>query len=161
MNTSQITVHCLSLPYLYLYHLYRKRLPALWGWGYRRVHQMHLRPDSFPPVVLIAKADIKYEQSHSNRNIVYSCKYHIVSVHYRRKYSYVRLKELMQSIAAENHLSSRWKSFQRCTSAFGVGAEFTKLSRANVEDTNHLTTKLPTLWTNSYFCSTVGGGLRS
>ena len=45
---------------------------------------------------------------HSNRNIVYSCKYHIVFCpKYRRKVLVngvdVRLKELIQSIAAENH----------------------------------------------------------
>ena len=45
---------------------------------------------------------------HSNRNIVYSCEYHIVFCpKYRRKVLVngvdVRLKELIQSIAAENH----------------------------------------------------------
>lgn len=45
---------------------------------------------------------------HSNRNIVYSCKYHIVFCpKYRRKVLVngvdVRLKELIQSIAAESH----------------------------------------------------------
>ena len=79
----------------------------------------------------------------SNNNIVYSCKYHVVwCPKYRRKVLIddveARLKELVEQICREN--------------------QFDLLEMEVMPDQfKHLTTKLPTLWTNSYFVSTVGG----
>lgn len=68
----------------------------------------------------------------SNNNVVYSCKYHVVwCPKYRRKVLVngvdVRPKSLIEEVCHEYRIVP-W-----------------------------LTTRLPTLWTNSYFVSTVGG----
>ena len=63
----------------------------------------------------------------NNRNVVYSCKYHVVwCPKYRRK---VLIGEIEKGI-----------------SSHALRAEFPSLK-----------SRLPTLWTNSYFVSTVGG----
>ena len=84
---------------------------------------------------------------HSNRNIVYSCKYHIVFCpKYRRKVLVngvdVRLKELIQSIAAENHfeviemeiMPDHVHLLLEVDPQFGIH-KAVKTSRQNVEDT--------------------------
>lgn len=68
----------------------------------------------------------------SNNNIVYSCKYHVVwCPKYRRKVLVgeveTRLRELIVKTCLE------------------------------LKEFHSLKTRLPTLWTNSYFVSTVGG----
>ena len=114
---------------------------------------------------------------HSNRNIVYSCEYHIVFCpKYRRKVLVngvnVRLKELIQSIAAENHfeviemeiMPDHVHLLLEVDPQFGIHKAVKtikgKTSRILRQEFHWLTTKLPTLWTNSYFCSTVGGAPR-
>ncbi|MBC8015110.1 MAG: IS200/IS605 family transposase [Sporomusaceae bacterium] len=115
--------------------------------------------------------DIKYK---SKNNIVYSCKYHVVwCPKYRRKVLTgkieVRLKELIQEICLELqcdlielelmpdhvHLSVD------VDPQFGIHKLIKNLkgksSRILRKEFPVLTTKLPTLWTNSYFVSTVGG----
>ncbi len=113
----------------------------------------------------------KYNNSN---NIVYSCKYHVVwTPKYRRKVLKdgvdTRLKQLLKQIAeqiqveiiemevVEDHvhllievdpqfgLHKAVKRFKGTTSRY-LRLEFP-----------HLKQKLPTLWTNSYFVSTVGG----
>jgi len=110
----------------------------------------------------------------SNRNVVYSCKYYIVwTPKYRRPVLVdgvnTRLKELLEQIAKEiqvdilemeimpDHvhllvevdpqlgIHKAVKRFKGATSRY-LRLEFP-----------HLKSRLPTLWTNSYFVSTVGG----
>lgn len=110
----------------------------------------------------------------SNSNIVYSCKYHVVwCPKYRRKVLVgdveIRLKELIHQIADElkveiiemetdqNHIHILCEVDPQ----FGI-AEFVKkakgrTSRVLRDEFPHLRKRLPTLWTNSYFVSTVGG----
>lgn len=109
----------------------------------------------------------------SNNNVVYSCKYHVVwCSKYRRKVLTngvdQRLKELLLEyaenlsvdilemkimpdyvqilveVAPQFGIHKAVKSLKSCTS---------KILR---EEFIHLRTKMPTLWTNSYFVSTVG-----
>lgn len=110
----------------------------------------------------------------SNNNVVYSCKYHIVwTPKYRRKVLVngvdTRLSELLKQIAEEikvdiiemevmpDHvhllievdpqfgLHKAVKRFKGATSRY-LRLEFPELK-----------SRLPSLWTNSYFVSTVGG----
>lgn len=114
--------------------------------------------------------DMKYK---TNNNIVYSCKYHVVwCPKYRRKVLVgkieARLKELIQEMCIE--LQSELIEFEimpdhvhlllEVDPQFGVHKVIKtikgKTSRILRKEFKELTTKLPTLWTNSYFISTVG-----
>ncbi len=117
------------------------------------------------------KDTVKYK---SNRNVVYSCKYHIVwCPKYRRKVLVgdveKRLKEIIQEVANEVNAEIIEMETDKdhihilceVDPQFGVN-RFIKLAkgrsaRALREEFPHLKTKLPTLWTNSYFISTIGG----
>ena len=110
----------------------------------------------------------------SNNNIVYSCKYHIVwCPKYRRKVLVgeveTRLKELVIEIVNELRVEIIEMETDKdhihilceVDPQFGV-AEFVKkvkgrTSRILRDEFPHLRKRLPTLWTNSYFVSTVGG----
>ena len=110
----------------------------------------------------------------SNRNIVYSCKYHIVwCPKYRRKVLVgevkKRLKEIIQEVAKECDVEIIEMETDKdhihilceVDPQFGVN-KFVKLvkgrsSRILRDEFPHLKSKLPTLWSNSYFVSTVGG----
>ena len=111
---------------------------------------------------------------HSNHNIVYSCKYHIVFCpKYRRKVLVngvdVRLKELIHSIADENNfdviemeiMPDHVHLLMEVDPQFGihraVKAIKGKTSRVLRSEFASLRSRLPSLWTNSYFVSTVGG----
>ena len=115
--------------------------------------------------------NIKYK---SNNNIVYSCKYHVVwCPKYRRKVLTgkieVRLKELIQKTCLE--LQSELIELEimpdhvhllvEVDPQFGVHKVIKaikgKTSRILRKEFPILTSKIPTLWTNSYFISTVGG----
>ncbi|KJS48789.1 IS200/IS605 family transposase [Desulfosporosinus sp. BICA1-9] len=115
--------------------------------------------------------EVKYK---SNNNIVYSCKYHVVwCPKYRRKVLVgqieVCLKELIREICEE--LQSELIELEimpdhvhlqiEVDPQFGVHKVIKaikgKTSRILRKEFKELTTKLPTLWTNSYFISTVGG----
>ena len=115
--------------------------------------------------------DINYN---SNNNIVYSCKYHVVwCPKYRRKVLIgqieVRLKELIKEICED--LQSELIELEimpdhvhlliEVDPQFGVHKVIKtikgKTSRLLRKEFKELTTKLPTLWTNSYFISTDGG----
>lgn len=115
--------------------------------------------------------DIKYK---SNNNIVYSCKYHIIwCPKYRRKILVglveERLKEIIRQVALELNVHIIEMETDRdhihiladIDPQFGV-MKFVKKckgrsSRVLREEFVFLKTKLPTLWTNSCFISTVGG----
>ena len=115
--------------------------------------------------------DIKYK---SNNNIVYSCKYHVVwCPKYRRKVLTgkieARLKELIQETCLELQcelielelMPDHVHLLVEVNPQFGIHTLVKNLkgksSRILRKEFPVLTTKLPTLWTNSYFVSTVGG----
>lgn len=111
---------------------------------------------------------------HSNHNIVYSCKYHIVFCpKYRRKVLVngvdVRLKELIHSIADENNfdviemeiMPDHVHLLIEVDPQFGVHKAVKQIkgysSKVLRTEFPWLKSRLPSLWTNSYFVSTVGG----
>ena len=110
----------------------------------------------------------------SNNNIVYSCKYHVVwCPKYRRKVLVdgvdSRLKELIIQICQEIQVDiiemeimpDHLHLLIEVDPQFGIHKAIKlikgKTSRILRQEFPYLTTKLPTLWTNSYFVSTVGG----
>lgn len=110
----------------------------------------------------------------SNNNIVYSCKYHIVwCPKYRRKVLIgnveTRLKELLIETCADIEVDiikielmpDHVHMIIEVDPQFGVHKAIKRMkgrtSKMLRQEFPHLKTKLPTLWTNSYFVSTVGG----
>ena len=110
----------------------------------------------------------------SNKNVVYSCKYHVVwCPKYRRKVIVgaveKRLKELIQEVASQLNVEiiemetmpDHIHLLIEVDPQFGVHRAVKRIkghsSRVLRNEFKHLTTKLPTLWTNSYFVFTVGG----
>ena len=110
----------------------------------------------------------------SNRNIVYSCKYHVIWCSKFRRDVLVepvclRLEELIRSIAAEkraevieleimpDHVHLLIEDDPR----YGVHRLVKQIkgttSRILRQEFAPLKSRIPTLWTNSYFVSTVGG----
>lgn len=113
-------------------------------------------------------------QYKSNNNIVYSCKYHVVwCPKYRRKVLVgdveIRLKELIVQICKEIHVEllemevmpDHLHLLMEVDPQYGVhkAVKTIKGRTSNIlrKEFKELTTKLPCLWTNSYFVSTVGG----
>jgi putative transposase len=113
-------------------------------------------------------------QYKSNNNIIYSCKYHIIwCPKYRRKVLVnnveKRLKQLVYATA--NDLSVEIIEVETDQDHIHILAEvdpqygvnkFVRIlkgrtSRILRDEFPHLKKRLPTLWTNSYFVSTVGG----
>lgn len=120
---------------------------------------------------IIPNMETKYK---SNNNIVYSCKYHVVwCPKYRRKVLIRdverRLKELIIQICAERQIEIIEMEIMpdhvhllcEVDPQYGIHKAIREIkgttSRILRQEFKHLTTKLPTLWTNSYFVSTVGG----
>ena len=110
----------------------------------------------------------------SNHNMIYSCKYHIVwCPKYRRKVLIngvdTRLKELIHEIAKELQLEIIEMEVMpdyvhillEVDPQFGIHRAVKALkgrtSRILRQEYPWLRSRIPTLWTNSYFCSTVGG----
>ena len=110
----------------------------------------------------------------SNRHVSYSCKYHVVFCpKYRRKVLVdgvdIRLKEIISQVATE--LSCEVMELEvmpdhvhilcEVDPQFGVHKFVRRVkgrsSRLLRQEFSQLKSKLPTLWTNSYFVSTVGG----
>ena len=109
----------------------------------------------------------------SNRNVVYSCKYHVVwCPKYRRKVLVngvdIRLKELITQICQEIQVEIIEMEIMpdhvhlliEVDPQFGIHKAIKlikgRTSRILRTEFPYLRTKLPTLWTNSYFVSTVG-----
>lgn len=110
----------------------------------------------------------------SNRNVYYSCKYHVVwCPKYRRK---VLVEEIAERLAhiirqgCQEHeaevlsleiMSDHVHLMVECDPQFGIHRLVRLLkgrsSRLLRQEFPVLRRKLPTLWTNSYFVSTVGG----
>ena len=110
----------------------------------------------------------------SNNNVVYSCKYHIVwCPKYRRKVLLngvdTRLNELIIQVCQEIQVEiiemeiipDHVHLLLEVDPQFGVHKAVKQIkgltSRILRQEFSWLTTRLPTLWTNSYFVSTVGG----
>ncbi len=110
----------------------------------------------------------------SINNVVYSCKYHVVwCPKYRRKVLIgeieSRLKELILEAALEIQadiiemeiMPDHVHLLMEVDPQFGIHKAIKnikgKTSYHLRKEFKSLTTKLPTLWTNSYFVSTVGG----
>ena len=110
----------------------------------------------------------------ANNNVVYSCKYHIVwCPKYRRKVLLngvdTRLKELIIQVCQEIQVEiiemvimpDHVHLLLEVDPQFGVHKAVKTIkgrtSRILRQEFPRLKTKLPTLWTNSYFVSTVGG----
>ena len=110
----------------------------------------------------------------SNHNIVYSCKYHIVFCpKYRRKVLVngvdIRLKEMVKSICKEIQVDvieieimpDHVHLLLEVDPQFGIHKAVKTIkgttSRVLRQEFPWLRSRIPTLWTNSYFCSTVGG----
>ena len=110
----------------------------------------------------------------SNRNVVYSCKYHVVwCPKYRRKVLTgeieARLKELILETAASINaeiiemevMPDHVHLLMEVDPQYGINRAVRHIkgvsSHALRTEFPALKSRLPTLWTNSYFVSTVGG----
>ena len=110
----------------------------------------------------------------SNNNVVYSCKYHVVFCpKYRRpvlKHGVdVRLKELILETCAKLNVEiiemeimpDHVHMLIEVDPQFGVHKAVKRIkgysSRILRSEFSWLKSRIPTLWTNSYFVSTVGG----
>ena len=110
----------------------------------------------------------------SNKNVIYSCKYHVVwCPKYRRAVLVngvdVRLKEIIQSVCTESDaeilelavMPEHVHLLVEVEPQYGihrlVRAIKGRSSRLLRQEYPWLKSRLPTLWTNAYFVSTVGG----
>lgn len=110
----------------------------------------------------------------SNKNIVYSCKYHVIwCPKYRRRVLKdgvdTRLKEILLSIAKEimveilemEIMPDHLHMLIEIDPQFGLHKAVKRFKGASSRylrlEFPHLKSRLPTLWTNSYFVATVGG----
>ena len=110
----------------------------------------------------------------SNRNIVYDCHYHVIFCpKYRRPVLTPEVSKRFKQIADELAKELRFEIEQMelmpdhvhilisCDPQFGIHKVVKRLkgrsSKYLREEFSDLRTKIPTLWTNSYFVATVGG----
>ena len=110
----------------------------------------------------------------SNNNIVYSCKYHVVwCSKYRRKVLVdeveSRLKELIRQVVDERQaeiieleiMPDHVHLLVEVDPQYGIHKLVKQIkglsSRTLRQEFPSVKSRLPTLWTNSYFVSTVGG----
>ena len=110
----------------------------------------------------------------SNQNILYSCKYHVVwCPKYRRKVLIngvdKRLKELILEVCENLNIELIEMEIMpdhvhlliEVDPQFGIHKAVKRIkgysSKILREEFSWLKSRLPTLWTNSYFVSTVGG----
>lgn len=110
----------------------------------------------------------------SNNNVVYACHYHVVwCPKYRRKVLVgdvaERLKEIIHEVC--NELEAEVKALEvmpdhvhllvSVDPQFGIHRLVKRIkgrsSRILRQEFPHLCSRLPTLWTNSYFVATTGG----
>lgn len=114
------------------------------------------------------------EEVRSNNNVVYRCTYHVVwCSKYRRKVLTdnvdVRLKQIIRDVCEERdtHISEletmpdHVHLLVGCDPQYGIHRLVKQIkgrsSRLLRQEFPHLKSRLPTLWTNSYFVATVGG----
>ena len=115
-----------------------------------------------------------YMEYRNNNNIVYSCKYHVVwCPKYRRKVLVdgidVRFKELAEEVCTKLHIDliemevmpDHVHLLLEVDPQFGIHRAVKQIkgytSRVLRSEFPKLRSRLPSLWTNSYFVSTVGG----
>ena len=106
----------------------------------------------------------------SNRNVVYSCKYHVVFCpKYRRKVLVegidARLKEILLQVSIEKAgemevMPDHVHLLVQVDPQYGIHRFVRQLkgvsSRILRKEFSKLSSRLPTLWTNAYFVATVG-----
>lgn len=109
----------------------------------------------------------------SNNNIVYDCKYHVVfcpkyrrkvlvdEVEKRLKYLFIeKSKELNCEIIEMEIMPDHVHLLIKCDPQFGIHKVVKHLkgytSRILRQEFKHLKSRLPSMWTNSYFVATVG-----
>lgn len=109
-----------------------------------------------------------------NKNVVFSCKYHVVwCPKYRRKVLVngvdVRLKDLIEEVCHECNIDiiemevmpDHVHLLMEVDPQFGIHKAVKRIkgrtSRILRQEFAWLRSRLPTLWSNSYFVSTVGG----
>lgn len=114
------------------------------------------------------------DEVRSNRNVVYRCTYHVVwCPKYRRKVIVgdvnIRLQQIVREVCAEHDapiveletMPDHVHLLVSCDPQFGihrlVKAVKGRTSRLLRQEFGSLRSRLPTLWTNSYFVATVGG----
>lgn len=110
---------------------------------------------------------------YSNNNVVFDCKYHVVFCpKYRRKVFVspiderlkelflLKAKELQSEIVNMEIMPDHVHLLIRCDPQFGIHKVVKHLkgytSRILRQEFKKLTSRLPSLWTNSYFVATVG-----
>lgn len=110
----------------------------------------------------------------NNRNIVYSCKYHVVwCTKYRRDLLKdgvdIRLKNLIKEISEELNVDIIEMEIMpdhvhlliEVDPQFGIHKAIKRIkgrtSKVLREEYSFVKSRVPTLWTNSYFVSTIGG----
>jgi len=114
------------------------------------------------------------EEMRSNHNVTYVCHYHVVwCPKYRRKVLVngvdVRLKQILHEVCQEHDavieglevMPDHVHLLVNVNPQFGIHRLVRLLkgrsSRVLRQEFPRLKTRLPTLWTNSYFVSTTGG----
>ncbi len=114
------------------------------------------------------------DEVRSNNNVVYRCTYHVVwCPKYRRKViggpAEARLKQIIREVCAERDapiieletMPDHVQLLVVCDPQYGIHRLVKQIkgrtSRLLRQEFPHLKTRLPTLWTNSYFVATVGG----
>jgi putative transposase len=110
----------------------------------------------------------------SNQNIVYDLNYHVVwCVKYRRRLLEGEIEQRLKKILLETSLDVQAEILEMetdkdhvhllisCDPQFGIHRVVKRLkgksSRLLRQEFPSLKSRLPTLWTNSYFVSSVGG----
>lgn len=110
----------------------------------------------------------------SNSNIVYNCQYYVIwCVKYRRKVLTgaveTRLKEILAQVAVDVQCEIQEMETDQdhvhllisCDPQFGIHKVVKRMkgrsSKMLRDEFPHLKSRIPTLWTNSYFVATVGG----
>jgi len=114
------------------------------------------------------------DEVRSNNNVVYRCTYHVVwCPKYRRKViggaMEVRLKEIIREVCAERDapiveletMPDHVHLLVSCDPQYGIHRLVKQIkgrsSRLLRDEFPYLKSRMPTLWTNSYFVATVGG----
>ncbi|WP_040483881.1 IS200/IS605 family transposase [Lyngbya aestuarii] len=110
----------------------------------------------------------------SNKNIIYNCQYHVVwCVKYRRKVLIgdveARLKEILAQVVVDVRCELDEMETDKdhvhllisCDPQFGIHRVVKRMkgrsSKLLRDEFPALKSRIPTLWTNSYFVATVGG----
>lgn len=112
-------------------------------------------------------------QVYSNNNIVHDCKYHVVFCpKYRKKVIVNQVEERLKQLLLEKTKELKAEIIEmetmpdhvhlliKCDPQFGIHKVVKHLkgytSRILRQEFKHLKSRLPSMWTNSYFVATVG-----